>query len=148
MKSFKYWLEDQNNTPNFGNYTTQSMSYPEAEFDNFIPDENHIRHALDISGRIQGFFPAFRSRIKDQAILMAFTDALKMGLPSNGSPLNYSKSDYLNDEIQQYIAQRVKMPFDQVEPYCERLKSYFVNIIKNMKSNWDGTQPEDNFPNF
>lgn len=143
MMTFKKWMEIS--TPAFG-VTTLAMHQPETEHDPFVPDETHVQQAINVSQRIKGFFPAFRSVIKTNAILKAFWDALNAGLPKNGEmPFNYSKSDFLNDEIQQYIANAVGMPFDRVEQYSAPLKFHFIQMYNN-RTGWDHRQQTNNWP--
>ncbi len=142
MNSFKIWLE----STDVGFTTVSGGGYGhEIENDPFIPDQAHIQHALNISSRIKGFFPAFRQVIKDGAILNAFSNALKQGFPKNGEPFNYQKQNWLNDEIQAYIAKVVGMDFRQVEPYCEPLRQSFVQIYNNLKG-WDDKQQSQSWP--
>jgi hypothetical protein len=133
MKSFKKWIENTD----MGFSTVSNLGHGEVESDPFIPDQTHIQHALNISKKIRGFFPAFRQIVKTGAILNAFTLALKNGLPSgNKQPFNYSKDNWLDDEVQNYIAKTVGMDFNQVEIYCTPLKQHFVQIYNNLKG-WD-----------
>ena len=140
MISFKKWLE----STDVGFTTTPNLyGTGEVETDSYLPDPMHIAKALSISAQTGGFFQAFRSSIKKESILAAFRDALKMS--KGQSPFNYSKDNWLNDKIQRYIAQRVGMPFQNVEIYCEPLKRDFVNIFNQHKS-WDGNQLSKSWP--
>lgn len=136
MKTFKKWIES-----NFNGISTGSQSHPETEYDPFVPDQTHIQHAINISKNIKGFFPAFRNVIKTQAILKSFHNNLQNGK----NPFNYKKSNWLNDEIQKNIADEVGMEFNQVEPYCEPLRPYFVQMYNNSKS-WNHNQQNQSWP--
>lgn len=83
--------------------------------------------------------------MKDKMILKAFEDALKKGLSKNSKPFDYSRQNYLNDEIQKFIADRVGMRFEDIESYCQHLKWDFINIFKNV-SGWDHNQQSQNWP--
>lgn len=126
MKNFKSWLE---NTKDMGGLSTiANFGHGETESDSFIPDQSHIQHALQISNRIKGFFPVFRQVVKTAAILNAFTNAIKQKINGENMPFNYNKDNWLNDEIQAYIAKTVGMDFNQIEQYCLPLKQHFVQI--------------------
>ncbi len=126
MNSFKIWLE----STDVGFTTVSGGGYGhEIENDPFIPDQAHIQHALNISSRIKGFFPAFRQVIKDGAILNAFSNALKQGFPKNGEPFNYQKQNWLNDEIQalQYICH--SYTYNIFHPYIQPLFSLLFVFV-------------------
>jgi len=145
MRSFKKWMKAQ--TPQNQATTINSPLPNEVEHDNFAPDDSHIQHALNMSNRVQGFFPAFRSSIKDKMILKTFSDILNSNMLRNGFPLNYQNRDYLSDEARHHIARIVKLPLGQIEDYTQRLKSHFLELVKEkQRTNWDGTSPEDSFP--
>lgn len=140
MNTFKKWLES---TANFNGISTASNAGPETEHDPFIPDQSHIQHAINISKRIKGFFPAFRNVIKTQAILQSFHKNLQNG----ENPFDYKKSSWLNDEIQQDIADEIGVDINQLEPYCQPLKQYFVQMYNNSKS-WNDKQQNQNWPGY
>ena len=139
---FKEWLLSEISS------SSMILSGPEVEYDQFQPDDGHVQQSLNIVRSIKGFFPAFRSKLKDYMILQAFEEAIKQGFPRNGgSPFNYSKDGWLNDEVQTYVAQRMGMQFQEIEPYCERLRHYFQQIWdESKKKNWDYKQAGPSYP--
>lgn len=141
--TFKDWIES---TADFSGISTQISGHPETEHDPFIPDQIVIQHALQASKRIKGFFPAFRHVVKIGIILKAFWDALQRKIGGE-IPFNYQKSDWLNDDIQQFIASETGLDVNQVEPYCEPLKHYFVQMFNNTKS-WDYEQQSQSWPGY
>ena len=137
-----------NLTPGMGGSTWPGVKGPEIEIDDFMPDQNHVQQAMNVANRIQGFFPSFRKTIKDQAILTAFGKAIDQGLPTGGgTPFNINRpQNYLNDEVQEFIAKSVNMPFDQVEVYCNPLKMHFMDIYQKRHQSWDGNVDHPTFP--
>lgn len=129
MKSFKKWILSELTV------SMMTMGGPEVEYDEFEPDENHVLSCLKLSGTYKGFFRTFRAKIKDYMLLKAFEEATE----SFKGMHPFAPNNQLQHNFQQYIAARIGLPLQQIEPYCDRLMVYFRKIAgeHNNTKTWD-----------
>lgn len=143
MENFKQWMNAQNSTnAGFSAGTVTGLQNAEQEHDPYVPDQAHILLASKFANRIKGFFPTFRQSIKSRVILNAFSQILSK---LKGNPFDYNNPSWLNDELEQAIAQQVGLTPDQFSHYSEPLKRYFVQIYNNSRS-WNHNQQTQSWP--